>query len=58
MSPAMVDVDTVEMIAVADPINGVVIAVASNRLLANRRPIRSKEGDYVIRHTTRASPTM
>jgi len=35
----MVDIDPVGMIVVADQINGVVIAVAGDRLLSNWRPI-------------------
>lgn len=49
------DVDPVRMIAVADLINGVVIAVAGSRLLTDWR---SKERDGVIRHTARSRQAM
>jgi hypothetical protein len=51
VSLAVVDVDRVGMIAVANEINDIVVAVAGDCLLTDRRSIRAKERDCVIRHT-------
>lgn len=46
----MVDVDPVEMSAVTNQVDGVIIAIADDRLLAHRRPIRAQERDCVFSH--------